>query len=611
MQSTNNTSSPKVNTLEPKPPQDVIEASLGVSLDCEYRYVCPYGRGNDTYLKADKQSGNAKVQAKQMAVFNKVIEILQRSSPLCPLNQRDLFEISSEEEVDDGGINANDSMTVHNAKNAATAKAELICSIFNERMKPFIVGDASQEIYLRNLLAAALKWHLAKNLKEDSGKDPINAPFENRVHIEIKDQRTSLDKPEPKLRRASSPTTSGRSEIKLSSKISGSPPESADAKTKKTSTSGNRLHLSLHNLTHSNTGSVSPKRGDAKISPSQKSLSEKDVLREAMIKQLSLESLKNCRSYWINKHSLTSSELNWDNQQYLLVENFKILDNPMMHHLLQCELAKDIAFALDPHILMQDIHRTLDYIDKDHHSRTKAYLRKNILEINNQDSKSNEDVARFNAEVTCFYYILKPLLSELGLKNQKEQETILSMWKHCAQEELSSEGFGNQSFVVAGEKFFREIRKDDDPFSQKVVSLVTLLRQRFYVHPYNLIHEVTPDIALTYLYDDPHRLMRFDFKDGKVEFCTSLKAVPSKEATKWKNGEIKCSGFEIDLVNVMRSDSSDLKSWQSMIKINVNILNDITNKNLPVIKQLFLDPLKGVGFNVDVKFVDNSFSRSF
>lgn len=631
-------------------PLNLINDYLGVCVDCEYKYICPHIREDNCYITVDN---NLKMNAKQIAIFRKMIEILKKNSPLCPLilqNKISMsedglklckgsFEESVEEKAD--RLNPNDGFMLMVASDDATDKAEVLTSIFYDRIKPSILGKPFNESFHRAQFAWALECHLAGLIPE--AEKELLMPIEKNVRIEIRESenegRISQEKYENKPRRNSSPTsTLGRSEIKQPAKILGSPSElSSDGKVRRTSPFSGRfnLHLSTADLSH-NGGGISPKTS-SKISPPHKLNSEKDVLRDDLLKLLSLASLSKCRRSWIdsyiehkekelgkhrsNKQHANMDDTQWDASENRLINEFKILPHPMMHQLIQCELSKDIAFSLDPYVLMRDIHRTLDYIDKDHHSGRKAYLRESVLDIKLQNADYKEEINAYNADVSCFYYLLKRLLSEIGSKNQKEQDALLYMWTECARNELKecleSGEFKeciNEAFGTAGERFFKGIDRDN-PFNRKAVALITLLRQRFYNHPFSVIHEVINDVALSYLSRDPNRSMQFDIKDGFVEFRTSLKAVPSVEPEKWVGTIKPFSGCEIELLNIMRSDNTDLSSWSSKILIKVNILKGPKNKHsekVPSdIQQHIIDPLEWVGFDIKVNFVESGITKSF
>ncbi len=596
-------------------PIKLIKDYFGVCDDCDFKYICPHIRGDNCYIE-EKSSGNSKLHAQQILIFQKMIEILRRSSPLCPLNQQSSFSESgfglklctgsyeaSEEELD-SEINPNDVFVLSNASNTAARNAAILTSIFYDRIKPQILTNPVGESYHRNQLAWALERHLEMNLLSEGEKEIVNSN-DSLVELEIlKPEKLVVIKEDKsqetiKPRRYSSPTSSlGRSEIKPSSL------KTSDGK--KSSSSGSRFqfHLSLQDMSRSS-GSPSPKRSETKASPTQKFSSEKEALRDSLLKLLSIRSLENCRSYWIqgkhsNKHNGNSAS--WDEGEYGLIEKHQILEHPMMHQLVQYELAKDIFNGLYPHKLMQDIDRNFDHIDKNHHGGLKVYERKNIFETKAEHSE------KYNVKVTHFYYLLKRWMGELSTKNPKEQEVILNLWTECAKAQLND--LSDESFVSAGESFYKKLDRDD-PYSKKVISLLALLRQQFYIYPVDVVHAVTYDVPLDYLFDDLQRLMRFDFKDGNVEFCTSLKVIPAKEAIKWKNSEIKCSGVEIEVINTMRSNNTDLTSWTSKVEINISVIKDLVNKNYQAAKQFIIDPLKAVGFTVDVKFVESSFTRSY
>lgn len=658
-------------------PLNLINEYLGVTVDGEFKYICPHIREDNCWITVDN---NPNLQTKQIVVLKKTIELLKRKSPLCPLifqtsiSKSDAglklctgkFEKSEEEK--EAEINPNDGFLLMVASDDAAIKAEVLTSIFYDRIKPHVLGDANSESLHRVLFAWALESHVAMHFKPEVQKElqnPIeSAPLidvkKSEKTIEIKDTRSSFEKQDLKPRRSSTPNT------KPSLKMTGSPLEQSDGKTKKPSSFAGRFNLHLSSLDLPNSASTSPRSGELKVSPSQKQSSEKDVMKDALLKLVSLSSLYNCRCLWIDfhnehkkKHHSHKQHINdmlWDPGELSLLNKLDMLSSPRMHQLVQYELSKDIAFELNTHVLMQDIHRTLDYIDKDYHGRTKVCLRDNILDTKSLGFK-NDGLSVFNAEVSCFYYILERLLLALGPNQSEQRRVLLNQWKECANKELNelckqwkkyaveeckrrcsqSEEFTdeelmnlrkeskefatkkvnklcNQSFVTVGEEFFKGIERDI-PFNKKVVALIILLRQRFYNHPFSVVHEVTADVPLTFKKEDPKRLIQFDFKDGNVEFRTTLNATPSIEPEKWGKNVKPFSGCEIELVSIMRSNDNQFSSWQSRIEINLKVFKNLQNKNaheIPIrIKQQILDPLTWVGFVVDVEFVENSFTSSF
>jgi hypothetical protein len=631
-------------------PLNLINDYLGVCVDCEYKYICPHIREDNCYITVDN---NLKMNDKQIAIFRKMIEILKKNSPLCPLILQNKISMSEdglklckgsfEESVEEraGRLNPNDGFMLMVASNDATDKAEVLTSIFYDRIKPFILGKPFNEAFHRSQFAWALECHLAGLMPE--AEKELLMPIEKNVRIEIngseKEGRISQEKYENKPRRNSSPTTTARgNEIKQPTKILASSSDlSSDGKVRKTSPFSGRfnLHLSTADLSH-NSGGISPK-GSSRISPPYKLNSEKDVLRDALLKLLSFTSLSKCRRSWIdsyvehkekelgkhrsNKQNSSMNDTPWDLGEYSLINEHRILAHPMMHQLIQCEFSKDISFGLDPYVLWRDIYRTLDYIDKDHHSGRKAYLRESVLDIKLQNAEYKEGLNAYNADVSCFYYLLKRLLSEIDSKNQKEQDALLNLWTECARNELKAcidsgefKECIDEAFGTAGEKFFKGIDREN-PFNRKAIALITLLRQKFYNHPFQVIHEVTNDVALSYLTKDPNRSMQFDIKDGFVEFRTSLKAIPSVEPEKWVGTIKPFSGCEIELLNIMRSDNTDLSSWNSKIIIKVNVFKGPKNKHsdkVPSdIQQHIIDPLIWVGFDIKVNFVESGVAKSF
>ena len=628
-----------INSYVVTSPYNLIKTYLGIYLDHKYKYICPHIRGDECGVTVEASVKSGKKHTEQMAIINKVIELLRNekfslySLRLAPSNSEQgltLVTGSFENSIEDPLINSDDNFCIQNDVNDVAAKAGVLTAIFYDRHKPF--KNLAAETFHRNQLANAFHWHLAENFHNE----PVNV-IDNLVHIEIKPSKPQRSPEKP--RRASSPHSAmGKSEIKSSQKTLGITSDLPDSKLKRSTNGGNRFqfHLSLHDLTPS-AGPNSPKRGDVKLSPNQRSRSEKELMRMGLLELVSLSSLNNCRRRWIDsfmeqkektqnkqrssKH-LNVNDMPWDEKEYLLIEKHQIFSNPMMQQLVQCELSKDINFDLNPHTLMQDIHRTLAYIDKNYHTGLESRSMENILNSKELDAESleklnkfskkekdifDEEVKKFDAEVSYFYYLLKRLLQEIGKKNPKEQTVILSMWKDCVQAQFKS-SFDNHSFVSAGMVFFETISKGGS-LGQKLAQLLSLLRQKFYMHPFSVIHEVTPDIPLTLLNNDPRRLVQFEFKDGCVEFSTFIKAIPAIEPVKWDDPSKAISGCEFELTSIMRADINELK-WRSTVIVKVNITRN--TKRVPMdIQQHIIDPLVAVGFDVDIGYSNGATQTRF
>lgn len=669
-------------------PLDIINNNLGVCADCEFKYICPHIR--EEYKVYVKESNNYKLHDKQIVMFKKMIEILKKTSPLCPLllqstiskGEQGLIlyegEIQESEEEKEIKIIPDDKFMFMVASDDASDKAEVLISIFYDRIRPQLSINPHAEAFHRSQFAWALEQHLAMNFSAE--KDVCKEKKSSKITSESKDRKSTERMKKP--RSNSTPNTAlGLNEIKPSPKISGSSSEVSEAKTKKGKF---QLNLSGHDLVrHSGGGANSPKGISSKASPHNK----EDVARLATLKILKAKTLENCMNFWANsyfEHKAKESgkvRINfdsWNPYELILINNVKLLTNPMMHQLIQCVLSNDIFEGISAHSLMVDIDRNMDHIDKAHHGGAKAYQRNKqyiILDVKDQDLKNSKEFDDYDSKVSYFYHVLERFLNEIDINktHPKEQNALLNLWKECALEQVQEhieacalekvkeqnkksaleiiqednkksslekvqedneksvleqlqesveeceseqdleeseeqplekvQKLNNQSFLIAGINFYKKIDQDVQ-FNQKLTALLVLLRQKNYNQPLQIIHRVTPDIPIIYDYDDPQRIMRFAFKKGNVEFCTTLKGTPLEDASKWKDGKIKCSGFEIEIISIMRSENSDLNAWNSTVNININIKTPKGEKNKvpPEIQKEVIDPLQWVGLDVKVNF---------
>ncbi len=279
----------------------------------------------------------------------------------------------------------------------------------------------------------------------------------------------------------------------------------------------------------------------------------------------------------------------------------KELKHPLMPDLIQKELSKDIFVDLKFDRLMGDIQQSFDYIAIDHIS-LQSFPVSNILDIDISDLK-NPEVKKFNEEVNQFYGLIERLLSKLGKPQQKDQEFILNAWRTCALEQWESNGFNNQSFIRAGENFFKHINKSE-PIYRQVTALLVLLRQKMYVHPFDMM--TSCGLQLKLQKTDRKRSTQFEFHENKVECRHFIRATIIQE----KKLEREC---DFGLLTIMRSESSDLKSWSSEIRIQLNIIRGLKNKEDKIpknIQECLIEPLKAVGFNIHINFIDAGFAKT-
>lgn len=632
-------------------PFNLIKNYLGVCVNSEFKYICLNVEKNNYYITSDKQSANEKINSHQIDILKKFIQILKRNSPLCPLSQQESFE-KIPEEFD---VHTNDSFCTHIAENYISKKAEVISSIFYDRIKPLLCDSHAESypsgleqssnvlhsnlLYHCTLLTGALEWHLAMNLEvkpieyiPESVESLYNliSPVEYMLQLRqstacnissssssrsgsLSSSLSSLDNSLKKSDHSDS-SKSKTSDHNDSSK-SKTPDHSDSPKSRKLTNSGNWFHL------HRTSFNTLP----------PKNISERNV----SLNLISLSGLYNCRMHWIRsyKNQVNFDKIIWDTDEYILIEKYEMLKYPMMHSLVQYELSKDITGDFDIHKLMQDIHRNLEYIVKYHPIELKFISRKINLSILNLKIRDNNThilkisdirdhilpatkitninmLDEYDSKVSYFHHFLRQLLSGIGMINQ---QTILDKWKDCAKEQVK-EGIIDESFIIAGENFFKLI-DIDDIFCSKLVILLKLLRQKNYVHPFSVIREVIPDIPVSFQYDDPNRLIQFTFPiNGLVEFRTSIKAIVSKKF--FDSSESKeCSKCEIELLNTMSAHNKRLNSWYSEIEINVNIIRPIQDKKLDQIpkniKDRIIDPLNNVGFNININYVATKLAKSY
>lgn len=616
-------------------PLNLIKNYLGVNVNSEFKYICLNIEKNNYYITSDKQSIDEKINSQRIDILKKFIQILKRNHPLrqlcqlCPLSQQESFE-KIPEELDYYDVHTNDSFYTHIAENYISKKAEIISSIFYDRIKPLLYDNYAElypsglepgsnvshlnRLYHCTLLRGALEWHLEINLDvksieyiPESVESSCNSIISKEYILPLRQSNTCKI-----LSSSSSRSSSLVSSLDNSSKISD---YSDSQKSKKLTNSGNwfQLHLTPFN-------NLPPKN-----------ISERNI----SLNLISLSGLYNCRMHWIRsyKNQTNFDEIIWDADEYILIEKYEILKYPMMHSLLQYELSKDVIGDFDIHILMQDIHRNLEYIVKYHPIELKFISRKINLSILNLKIRDNSThilkisgssdqilpitkitdtnmLDEYDSKVSYFHHFLSQLLSGIGMINQ---QPILDKWKDCAKEQVK-EGIIDESFIIAGENFFKVI-DIDDIFCNKLVILLKLLRQKNYVHPFSVIREVIPDIPLSFQYDDPNRLIQFTFPiNGLVEFRTSIKAIVSKKFF-GPSERKECSKCEIELLNTMSAHNKRLNSWYSEIEINVNVIRPIQDKKsdqIPKnIKDRIIDPLNNVGFNINVNYVATKLAKSY
>lgn len=532
------------STFEPPRPSSPIQSYIGVKLDENYQYLSVCLNNNICFIwsKRPKKCEDASLQnSLQAEIFKKVISLLKGEKPL-----RNLSEISSDTSCSEEIGICYDSPVDNIESQDIESRAVLIAAVFSERMSLQLNKKAHYETYHRNHFALALKWHIEEYFNDEkkisiNSSSPCPSIVENYADLVH--------------------SRGGRL-------------------TKRSSQSDLRPLLNSFN----------PQSQDIRKSPRVPILENLNSPK-LMFKELGLECLYHCRTYWLGgDHSFSSAAVE---AEFLKAKSNGLLNNPLMKLVLEEELSRNIAFSLSTDVLFQDIDRTILHL-----SVNNSISCSSLPKLNLEGLKKSLliDSNKFIYHSARFQNLLTNLMIGLNVNELRKKE-ILAQWNklvHIEKYEIS-----NESFYFAVQGFFKGLNMNDHD-ENRLRQLIILLRQRMYMHPMLVIKEVLKDIPLQYEHDHPSREMAYHFlRDSAFEYRMSFFASLSQDENK-ESKKNKLPPFELEILNTMSSSLDDLSSWSSSFTIKLRLLSTIKRKSS--LDELFQTkvclPLQMLGFRV-------------
>lgn len=485
-------------------PSQLIENYLGVQLNANYRYLSVGLSDAVCFIWSRRPRGTEDVLLQNIAQIKIFKKIIRLLRDDRPLSS--LSDVSNEKyRLDIRYESPPENAVIKKLE----CRAELITAIFHERI---IEKQSPLMRCYRDVLATVLEWHMKEFFKDES-------------LLQLK-ATTSCPTLMEEL---------GDPLIKLSP-------------------SGRMIRRSSQSNVH-------------RLMPSFEKTDGNAFDPRLLVKELSMDCLDYCRSYWLGISDLKL--------EYVKLIDLKLLEKPQIGLLVEEMVARDITIELVGERLALDIARNVLQVSMIH-SRTELTL-----------EKSENHALRFQK-------LLKYLMTGLMIKHNKKEE-ILDKWNWQAKREKADTN--NDQFVYAVMQFFKEDLSQKGGEENKLFQLLILLRQRMYIVPMTVIRAALKEIDLKFENQHPAHEMSYHFlENSSFKYQVSRIASFTQEEKKMQD----LPSFQLEMKNVMSASLKNLNIWSSNITIELSLLSN--KKKLSASKDLLeqkvCEPLQKLGFTV-------------